>query len=457
MSEPAPQAAGEGHLAISDTGRLRDAMQRLRSSGRGLICVIGAEGTVVGVISDGDIRNALLEHADMDVPVTNHMTRKFAFAYEGATKEQVLKLFSGRIRQVPILDRQHRLVTIAGPGYLYLPGSVFARAKAPARLSLAGGGTDFTDYFVKHGGVSLSTTIARYAHVAIRKRGDRKIILHSADQNEGLEVEDASKLVYGTPFDLIAATIKVMRPDFGLEIHCGTDFGPRSGLGGSAALLSAVIGCLNEFREEQLDDYSIAEHSFEVERVELGIPGGWQDQYATVFGGFNYIEFDDRLNSVMPLRLSAATVSELEARLLLCHTGREHLGGAIQHENSRRGDAADQLAFGERVKEIARAMKTDLLRGRLNDLGAMLHETWELKKSLVAESSSLQLDAIYDAARRAGADGGRLMGTGGGGYFLFCVKPFERYQVWRSLTDRGLAVESVVLDTAGMKSWTSRS
>jgi D-glycero-alpha-D-manno-heptose-7-phosphate kinase len=114
------------------------------------------------------------------------------------------------------------------------------------------------------------------------------------------------------------------------------------------------------------------------------------------------------------------------------------------------------IAFGAQAKEIALAMKTDLLRGHLSDFGRMLHETWRLKKSLIREATSSDLDEIYDTAIRAGADGGRLLGTGGGGYFLFCVPPFVRHSVWEALEKKGMAVESVVLDNVGMKSWTLR-
>jgi D-glycero-alpha-D-manno-heptose-7-phosphate kinase len=444
------------HLSVSDASSLRDAMQELKESGKGLLCIVNEHEEVVGVLSDGDVRNALLEKADLDSSVSNYMTRDFSYAFEGASKEQILKLLDNRVKQVPILDRQRRLVALAGAGYNFLPGTIYARAKAPARISLAGGGTDFTNYFLEYSGVSLSATIARYSHVLIRKRSDSKIIIHSTGEGHRLEAEDIDKLSYGTPLDLIVAAVKVMRPEFGLDLYCSCDYAPGSGLGGSAALSSALIGCLNEFREEKLDSYSIAEHSFEVERIELGFPGGWQDQYATVFGGLNYIEFNHKLNSVMPLRLHSNTILELEERLLLCHTGREHLGGKIQQKNAKRQTDQSMIDFGIKSKEIAMAMKTELLRGHLSDFGRMLNETWQLKKSLVKNATSSDLDDIYDTAMRAGADGGRLLGTGGGGYFLFCVPPFERHKVWDALEARGLSIESVVLDQVGMKSWTLR-
>jgi D-glycero-alpha-D-manno-heptose-7-phosphate kinase len=444
------------HLTVSEASSLRQAMQELQKSGKGLVCVVSDNDEVVGVVSDGDVRNALLQDADIESCVSNYMTRNFTSAPEGASKENVLKLLDSRVKQIPILDSQRRLVTLAGAGYNFLSGAMYARAKAPARISLAGGGTDFTNYFIEHSGVSLSATIAKYSHVVIRKRKDQRITIYSAGESYRLDADSIDALSYGTPVDLIVATLRVMRPEFGLDLYCSCDYAPASGLGGSAALSSALIGCLNEFREEKLDSYSIAEHSFEVERIELGFPGGWQDQYATVFGGLNYIEFNHSLNSVMPLRLTANTMYELEERLLLCHTGRAHLGEQIQRKNSRRPADEQMIEFGTRAKEIAAVMKTDLLRGHLGEFGRLLHETWQLKKSLVANASSDELDDIYETAMRAGADGGRLLGTGGGGYFLFCVPPFERHNVWAALEKKGLTVESVVLDNLGMKSWTLR-
>src|SRR6185436_7553977 len=120
-----------------------------------------------------------------------------------------------------------------------------------------------------------------------------------------------------------------------------------------------------------------------------------------------------KLNSVMPLRLHAHTIYELEERLLLCHTGRSHLGGQIQQKNARRETNSKVIEFGLKAKEIALLMKMELLRGRLSDFGRMLHETWQLKKSLIENATSVELDEIHDFAIREGADGGRLLGTGG--------------------------------------------
>jgi D-glycero-alpha-D-manno-heptose-7-phosphate kinase len=268
---------------------------------------------------------------------------------------------------------------------------------------------------------------------------------------------NTSEIDYDGNLDLIKAAIKVMNLEFGFDLSVSCDFPEGSGMGGSAALVAAVIGCLNEFREEKLDAHAIAEYAFEAERIELDIKGGWQDQYSTVFGGFNCIEFDKSRNTVTPLRLQLDVVRELEERFLLCFSGKSHLGHTIQAKNhGRNPSAATSLSFASGLKDIVQEMRTHLLRGQLSDFGRMLDETWNLKKSYDPRVTDENLDAIYDLAMQSGADGGRLLGTGGGGYFLFLAKPFERYRIARALEERGLKTQSVVFDDKGLQSWTAR-
>ena len=446
------------HIMVPETADLRAAMLSLKKSGRGLVVVHDAEDRVVGVLSDGDIRKALLEHEDLNASVTDHMTRDFVWVTEGTPKERTLKLLDARIRSIPVLDTERRLVTLVSTGYMEPRSEAFARAKAPVRVSLAGGGTDFTNYFVAHGGVSLSTTIALHSHVVVRKRSDRRIRIHFEDHHRSLEITDIDALSYDGDLDLIKAGIRVMNPDFGFDLWVSNDYPPGAGLGGSATVLAAVIGALNEFREDHLEKYAIAEHAFEAERIELTIKGGWQDQYSTVFGGFNFIEFDEHRNTVTPLRLDTTIQQELEERFLLCSTGRPHLGGAIQAINHQRApDDPKLLAFAEEVKAIADTMKAHLLRGNLSDFGRLLHTTWELKKRVTPAVTTPDIDAIYDVALRAGAEGGRLLGTGGGGYFLFFLRPFHRYEVTTALQSLGAKTQSVVFDDCGLQSWKARA
>lgn len=444
-------------VLVPDTADLRDAMDSLRQSGQQLAVVHDQAGKVVGVLTDGDIRKALLVREDLHQPVTGAMKRDFVWVAEGTPKERILKLLDSRIRVIPVLDDSGRLLDLVGAGYREPVREGFVRARAPVRLSLAGGGTDFTSYFRSHGGVSLCATIARYAHAMLRRRDDRRVRIYSHDQRLTLDYAGIDDIRYDGCLDLLKAGIKVMRPDYGFDLDVGCDYLPGSGLGGSAALLVAIIGCFNELREDKLDAYAVAEHAFEAERVELSISGGWQDQYSTVFGGFNFIEFDDAHNTVVPLRLQANTLSELEERFLICYSGRTHNGEQVQATNQSR-DPNDPavLSFANQVKDIAYSMRSKLLRGDLSGFGRMMDETWQLKKSYNQGVTSPQLDDLYAAAMAAGAEGGRLLGTGGGGYFLFFVKPFERFRLMERLEGLGVSCESVSFDRKGMTSWLAR-
>ena len=235
-------------MLILDTSTIRDAMQALRQSGHRIVFILNGDERVVGVLTDGDIRLALLKGATIASPVKDYMNIDFIYVAEGTPKEQVLKLLSDRVVAVPVLDKDFRFVDFVGRGYLYLKGEVCALARAPARLSLAGGGTDFTTYFMKHGGVTLSSTISFFSHAALKKRDDKKIIMTSHDLNEQIEYNNIDTLQNDDRLGLIKAGICVMRPDYGFEVEVCCDLPIGSGLGGSASVLAAIIGCFNEFR-----------------------------------------------------------------------------------------------------------------------------------------------------------------------------------------------------------------
>jgi D-glycero-alpha-D-manno-heptose-7-phosphate kinase len=352
------------------------------------------------------------------------------------------------------LNGNNQFVAAATREYAGVVGTTYARAKAPVRLSLAGGGTDITSHFIKHDSVCLSATMARYSHVTLKKRDDGIVRFVSQDTRQSVEAQSLANVVYDKNLDLLKAGARIMKPEYGFEMVTACDFPPGSGLGGSATLLAAIIACFNEFRNVKLGPYEIAEHAFEAERIELGIAGGWQDQYATVFGGVNFLQFTFNRNLVFPLRLAKATLCELEERLLICHTGVQHLGSRVHDEIRERSETGAYQEFCSALAEIAQKMRDNLLRGHLEDLGKLLHETWTLKRKSTPHATSDRLDEIYDLALKSGAQGGRLLGTGGGGFFVFVVEPFRWYELADALREKGLKVDSVILDAEGLRSWT---
>ena len=197
-------------------------------------------------------------------------------------------------------------------------------AKAPLRVSFAGGGTDVPPFPEQEGGLVLSATINRYAYGALAPRADNQIGLESVDFGLSLNYPADEEIVFDGRLDLAKAAIrKLGRGGYDLFLHSNAP--PGSGLGSSSAVMVALIGLLKEFHGQPLTDYEVAQMAFDLERKDLGIQGGLQDQYAATFGGFNLIEFEADRVIVNPLRISPDVVHELEHNMLLCYTGKTRI------------------------------------------------------------------------------------------------------------------------------------
>ena len=230
----------------------------------------------------------------------------------------------------------------------------------------------------------------------------------------------------------------------------------NSGLGGSAVVSAAILGCFNQFRLDQWDLHELAELAFQAERLCLGVEGGWQDQYATVFGGFNFMEFRMDQNIVHPLRIHSDILLELEESLILCDTGTPHNSGDI-HEDQRLQMMSESVrAYVNANVELSYKIRNQLLRGRLDDFGQSLHESWMFKRKLSSKISTDRLDQIYEGARACGALGGKLLGAGGGGFFLFYVPPFRKHELVHYLSAQQLQVRPFRFEKEGWRAWTVR-
>jgi D-glycero-alpha-D-manno-heptose-7-phosphate kinase len=445
-------------FVIGEDASIADAFRRLNENKAGTLFVAARDGRVVGVATDGDIRRRLLVDPDTRAPITAAMNRDFRFARAHTPREQVLKLLDARVRVVPCLDESGRLVDVFSRERFRLEaeGRLFARARAPTRISFGGGGTDLTAYFVEHTGVVLNAAITLHATASLRRLDGPAIRLYSHDFRESLALADAGGLGFDGRLDLLKAVIRVVDPGFGFELHVAADFPVGSGLGGSSTVAAAILGCFNQFREDRWDRHQIAELAFQAERLLLDIPGGWQDQYATVFGGVNFMEFAAEQNVILPLRLEPHVLRELEASLVLCWTGRSRDGGAI-HRARRAGGIDDAgRAAAAAAKDVTIEMKKALLRGDLAAFGRLLDSGWRLKRA-TGRVSDAALDRVYETARASGAVGGKLLGAGGGGYFLFQAEPFRRYALEGALAAEGLAPRSFAFDDFGLQAWTVRA
>jgi D-glycero-alpha-D-manno-heptose-7-phosphate kinase len=216
-----------------------------------------------------------------------------------------------------------------------------------------------------------------------------------------------------------------------------------------------LIGLLKEFHKLPLTDYEIAQLAYSVERTDLGIKGGLQDQYAATFGGFNFIEMDADRVVVNPLRIPADVIHELEHNMLLAYTGRTREGSHIIEDqtsrlNERRTDALEGLRM---QKELAVEMKNALLRRQLNDFGALLGTAWEYKKKMSPKIATEFIDTAYQEAMDHGALGGKVTGAGGGGYMLFFCPFHRKHKVAEALIAMGTTVSEFEFTEHGLQTW----
>lgn len=449
------------NVCVPATATIEDAFRQLNANRMGILFAEDASSRIVGCVTDGDIRRQLLLDGDLSVPLSNFMNTNFVSARVGTSREQILKLLDHRVRFVPILDSERQLIDIFSRDEFAADGEseVFARGRAPARITFGGGGTDLTHFFVDQGGVVINATINKYAHATLRKRTDSSVRIYSHDLNTVVESATPAELKLDGTLDLLVSVVRLIDPTFGFEMEVAADFPVGSGLGGSASVAAAVIGCFNEFRSDPWDRHQISEMAFQAERLILSIPGGWQDQYATVFGGVNYMEFTADHNAIFPLRLQQKTVAELEETLVLCYTGRQHDSGTIHRDQRARLVTPESKSAenGGRKKELTLEMKQKLLRGDVYGYGRLMHEAWLLKRQDSPLITDSELDHIYSSAKDNGAMGGKILGAGGGGYFIFFVPPFQQYRVFDALSRQGYRCERVMFDKSGLKSWRNRT
>jgi D-glycero-alpha-D-manno-heptose-7-phosphate kinase len=335
------------------------------------------------------------------------------------------------------------------------------RSKAPLRLGLAGGGTDVSPYSDIYGGNILNATINQYAYATIQPRNDGKIFFESLDRNENSLINSSEQIILDGTLDLLKGVYNRINKQFiqkplSFNLYTYVDAPAGSGLGSSSTLVVAVIGAFCEWLKLPLGEYDIAHLAFEIERIDMKMSGGKQDQYSATFGGFNFMEFykDDKV-IVNPLRIKKQIIAELNMNFVLYYTGTSRISAKIidsQVANVKQKESKPVEAM-HMLKEQAQMMKNALLIGELDKIGEILHFGWENKKKMSAEISNNELDNIYNIAIKAGATGGKISGAGGGGYMFFYCPLNTRYNVIKELSVLGGTIHSFQFVEEGLTTW----
>lgn len=337
------------------------------------------------------------------------------------------------------------------------------RSKAPLRIGLAGGGTDVSPYSDDFGGAILNATISLYAYSIIKPLDNGKIIFNAIDRNERIELDATNELEIDGKLDLQKGVYNRIIKQYNnnkplsFELSTYVDAPAGSGLGTSSTLTVSMIGAFTEWLKLPLGEYDIAHLAYEIERLDLNMAGGKQDQYAATFGGFNFMEFyeDDRV-IVNPLRLKNEYLNELNFNLLLYYTGTSRLSAKIIDSQTKNilDKNKGSLEGMHKLKEQAQMMKEMVLKGELDKVGQILDFGWKYKKQLAKEISNPIIDEIYDIAISNGASGGKISGAGGGGFMMFYCPDNTRYKVIESLQKFGGEFRRYQFTENGITSWT---
>lgn len=335
------------------------------------------------------------------------------------------------------------------------------RSKAPLRIGLAGGGTDVSPYCDEYGGAILNATISLYAYATIELLDTPQIIIEAVDRNEkitcpledNLPVDGTLTLAKGVYNHIVRNFGKVPS---GFRLTTFVDAPAGSGLGTSSTLMVAIIGAFAEWLKLPLGEYDIAHTSYVIERGELAMAGGKQDQYAATFGGVNFMEFyGDNQVIVNPLRIKSQYIHELENNLLLYFTATSRLSSTIIEAQSKNVVEKNQQSIEamHQLKEQARMMKEALLKGRVHEIGAILDYGFRYKKQMASGISNNTMDELYEVALKAGATGGKISGAGGGGFMMFYCPGNTRYDVQKALASYGGDFRAYQFTEKGLSTW----
>jgi D-glycero-alpha-D-manno-heptose-7-phosphate kinase len=339
---------------------------------------------------------------------------------------------------------------------------ILFRSKAPLRIGFAGGGTDVSPFCDKYGGAILNATISLYAHATIELLDDPVVLLEAYDQQSlqsyplNIDIPTDGKLA------LLAGAVNRIRKDYGnytngFKLSTYVDAPAGSGLGTSSTLMVAIIGALTEMKKLPLGDYDTAHYAFEIERNDLKLAGGRQDQYAATFGGVNYMEFSaaDKV-IVNPLRIRPEYLHELEHNLLLFFTATSRASADIIKEQVKNVESQhnESIEAMHQLKEQARMMKEALLQGQLHKIGQILDYGFQQKRKMASNISNPLIENIYDAAIKHGATGGKISGAGGGGFMIFYCPNNTRHAVAKALQAFGGTLKQYSFIQEGLTTWT---
>lgn len=329
----------------------------------------------------------------------------------------------------------------------------YIRSRAPLRIGMAGGGTDVDPYASEKGGAVFNSTIAKYAYCTITPNDTNKMYIESTGYGKMVASLDDGPLPLNGNMDIVKAVTNHFEITEGFRMLLQSDAPPGSGLGGSSTVIVAAIAAVAEWIGEKMTGSEMAQLAYELEREDIGLKGGKQDQYAAVFGGFNLMKFRADGVDVNRIKLKERTLNELQCRSVLCYTGDTRESANIidsQVKSFERGD--NELAL-DMSKDIAFEMAAALEKDDIEETGRLLDLGWQYKKQFSEMITNPKIEELYNAAMSSGAIGGKVSGAGGGGFMFFICDYDKKFVVSEQLTKHGAKVTDFTFEQEGVSSW----
>ena len=321
-------------------------------------------------------------------------------------------------------------------------------SRSPLRITLGGGSTDLASYYSKYGGFMITAGINRYCFILMSERFQHNYKLSYSEMEIREKIDDIKQNLFRECIRFVGGT------EGGIEIHSVASLPSSSGLGSSSAFTVALLNALHAYKREFISQKQLAEEAAHIEIDVLKSPIGKQDHYASAHGNLICLNFEKNGNVIVePLKVSEETIGQLESNLQFYYTGIEHDTNEILKEQDTKSKEDDPKMIENlhQIKQIGYDTRKALENGMVDELGYLLREHWEIKKQRSNKMTSSFIDECYEEARKNGALGGKLMGSGGGGFFMFYCLDGSKIRLLQAMKKMGLRPEKFQFDFDGAK------
>ena len=438
------------------------------TNNRSFALLINKNNQCIATITDGDIRRYLSKGGKLNDPIIRSGNKNFHYLDINSTLNKKIrefeKLFSTQsgIYTLPVLNNDkkiNKIINYRDISENYKSNQIVIKKKqsgitvsVPTRISFVGGGYDFSNYINLKENYILTTTLNKRVFVSASPRKDKHIYVNNLSINKKFKTISKKKIKK----DLISLVLKSSKIDHGINLEIDSEFSQGSGLGGSSALTIALIAALKLLKNKKLNFYKIANEAYRIERIEFGNYGGWQDYFATLFGGFKWLKMNNTDISFDYINLDENIKSQLNYEMLSFKFGNFRSSSLIQKFNFKNKKLQKNLLKHSEISiKIASEMKKNLINGNLDNFYKLIDKSWHLKKKINRGASTKQIDKIYQTAINNGAAGGKLLGAGKSGYFVFFSRRKFHKKITKSLKKLNLKLENLKIENEGIKFWST--